>query len=145
MQQANRPWTSALGAAAALGVLMSFWPVIGAADAAADASGGGIIAGAWQHHKVTFDYFGFTSLFTCSGLQGQVRNVLLHMGARKDMRVTATGCPGPYDTPSHNAWVSADFYTLAPVANEGRSDTVKARWTPVEVTPRRPYFMSDGD
>lgn len=150
MQQANRPWTSLLGAALALGVLMSFWPVIGAADAvsdasAADASGGGIVAGAWQHHKVNFNYFGFTTLFTCSGLQNQVRNVLLHMGARKDVRVTATGCPGPRDGASRNAWVSADFYTLAPVANDGVSDTVKARWTPVELTPRRPYFMGDGD
>jgi hypothetical protein len=73
------------------------------------------------------------------------RDVLVHIGARKDARVTASGCPGLYGTPSQSAWVTADFYTLAPVADAGRSDAVKARWTPLEVTPRRPNFMGDGD
>ena len=104
-----------------------------------------VVTGAWQHHKVTFNYVGFTSLYTCSGLQGQVRQILLHLGARKDLQVSAIGCPGPGDTPSRTAWVHTDFYTLAPAANTAGSDTVRAQWTSLEVSPRRPSFMGDGD
>jgi hypothetical protein len=159
MLQANHPWSVVLGAILALGAVSSVWP-LGAAgsesgaaakdsDAAASESdaarSGQIVAGAWQHHKVKFDYVGFTALFTCDGLEDHVRQVLLHIGARKDVRVTANGCPGPIGAPSRTAWVTADFYTLAPAADAGRADTVKARWTPLEVTPRRPNFMGDGD
>jgi hypothetical protein len=104
-----------------------------------------VVTGAWQHHKVTFNYVGFTSLYTCSGLQGQVRQILLHLGARKDLHVSAVGCPGPDNTPSRTAWVQTDFYTLAPAADTAGSDTVRAQWTSLEVSPRRPSFMGDGD
>jgi hypothetical protein len=145
MLQANHPWTIALGAILVLGAVSSLRTPAAAASESGDAPSGDIVAGAWQHHKVKFDYVGFTALFTCDGLEDHVRAVLLHIGARKDVKVTATGCPGPIGAPSRNAWVSADFYTLAPVADAGLAGTVKARWTPLEVTPRRPQFMGEGD
>jgi hypothetical protein len=103
-----------------------------------------VVTGAWQHHKVNFSYIGYTSHFTCDGLEERVRAILLHLGARKDARVVASGCPGPIGATSRTAWVDADFYTLAP-ADAGGKDTVKASWTPLEVTPKRPSFMGDGD
>ncbi|MGC1520375.1 MAG: hypothetical protein WA803_02445 [Steroidobacteraceae bacterium] len=103
------------------------------------------VAGAWQHHNVTFNYVGFTSLYTCSGLEDHVRQILLHLGARQDLKVAATGCPGWDSVPSRTAWVRADFYTLAPAPESAGSDTVRARWTPLVVTPQRPSFMGDGD
>ena len=110
-----------------------------------DTSAGDVVNGTWQHHKATFNYVGFTTLYTCDGLEDHVRQILVHLGARKDARVSASGCPGPYNAPSRTAWVNADFYTLAPAAEAGAPDTVKARWTALEVTPRRPNFMGDGD
>jgi hypothetical protein len=104
-----------------------------------------VVTGAWQHHTVTFNYTGFTSLYTCNGLEGHVRQILLHLGARKDLQVSAVGCPGPVDSPSRTAWVRTDFYTLAPAADTAGSDTVRARWTPLEVTAMRPSFMGEGD
>jgi hypothetical protein len=59
--------------------------------------------------------------------------------------VSATGCPGPIDTPSGTAWVDADFYSLAPADDAAESDRVKAHWTPLQVSPRRPQFMGAGD
>lgn len=145
MQYANRPWKSLLGAVALLGGL-SCWSPLGCAAVENDAIPSiDVVTGAWQHHKVTFNYFGFTSLFTCNGLEEHVRQILLHIGARQDIKVTASGCPGTLDTPSSSAWVKADFYSLAPVAGANGSDIVKAHWTPLEVTPRRPNFMGDGD
>jgi hypothetical protein len=146
MQYANRPWMFFWGAAALLGG--AALPGIDSRGAAADAAAGTageFVTGAWQHHKLTFNYFGFTALYTCDGLEDQVRQILLHFGARKDVSVTATGCPGPFNEPSPNAWVNTDFYSLAPAADAGASDTVKARWTFLEVTPRRPNFMGGGD
>jgi len=101
------------------------------------------VSGAWQNHKLTFNYFGFTTLYTCDGLEEHVRQILVHLGARKDAKVSAAGCPGPFGTPSRDASVRLDFYTLAPVA-EG-SDAVKARWAPMELAPHRPSFVGDGD
>ena len=104
-----------------------------------------VVTGAWQHHKVTFNYTGLTSRYTCSGLEGHVGQILLHLGARKDLHVSATGCPGPVDAPSRSAWVNADFYTLAPAPDAAGSDAVRAQWTAMEVAPLRPSFMGDGD
>ena len=106
----------------------------------------GVISGIWQHHNVTFSYFGITSLFSCAGLEYQTRQILLHLGARKDSKVYAQGCPGPVNAPSPRAFVTADFYTLVPAADDaGGSETVKARWTGLEVTPQHPRFMREGD
>ena len=141
MRYTNHRWMSFWGALAALGGWISSSPAAETAPAAQTE----IVTGAWQHHQVTFSYLGFTSLYTCSGLEGQVRQILLHLGARKDLQVTATGCPGTDGTPSYTAFVHANFYTLAPAADSTGSDTVHARWTPLDVTPRRPSFLGDGD
>jgi hypothetical protein len=133
------------GAVAVLGGLSCAPPSNSAGVDSAAAPPADIVTGSWQHHQVTFNYFGITSLYTCDGLEDQVRQILLHLGARKDAKVYASGCPGPYNTPSRTAWVKADFYTVAPAADAGSTDTVKARWTGLEVTPRRPEFMGDGD
>jgi hypothetical protein len=132
------------GAVAVLGGLSCGLPSNSAADAAATPAAD-IVTGSWQHHQVTFNYYGITSLYTCDGLEDQVRRILLHLGARKDAKVYASGCPGAYNAPSHSAWVKADFYTLAPAADAVGSNSVKARWTALEVTPRHPNFMGDGD
>jgi hypothetical protein len=104
-----------------------------------------VVAGAWQHHTVKVSYFGITSLYTCSGLEDHVRDILLHFGARKDAKVRASGCARGPDSPSPTAWIDADFYTLAPATDSAAPDTVKAYWTQREMGPKRPSFMDDGD
>jgi hypothetical protein len=144
MRHTNRSWTILWGAAAILGGLTGGTPS-GRAAAPADTPPADVVASAWQHHKVRFNYMGFTSLYTCDGLEDHVRQILLHIGARKDANVRAIGCPGPNNAPSRTAWVDADFYTLAPAADASGSDAVQARWTRLEVTPMRPNFMGEGD
>jgi hypothetical protein len=146
MHYANRPWMSLWGAVAVLGGVLALSVDSRCAMAgAADTTPGELVTGAWQHHKLTFNFYGITALYTCSGLEDHVRQILVHLGARKDLTVRATGCPGAFDTPSHNAWVNTDFYSLAPATDAGGSETVNARWTLLEVTPHRPDFMGDGD
>jgi hypothetical protein len=143
MRSANHAWMSFWGAAAAI-LLSGASAQSGAASEAAGPAGD-VVSGAWQHHQVRFTYIGFTALFTCSGLEDHVRQILVHLGARKDAKVSATGCPGPPDTPSGSAWVDADFYSLAPTDNPAEPDMVKAHWTTLQVSPRRPQFMGGGD
>jgi hypothetical protein len=132
-------------AAATLGGL-SLPAAFGVAPAAAGESpAANSVIGTWQHHKVTINYFGITTLYTCDGLESRVRQILLYMGARNDLKVTATGCPGPFNAPSHTAWVNADFYSLAPAADPGAAGTVQANWSALELHPRRPNFMGEGD
>jgi hypothetical protein len=121
--------------------------VVGSLASAATAPGPdvAVIDGAWQHRTIRVSYFGITSLYTCSGLEDHVRDILVLFGARKDAKVRASGCARGPDAPSHTAWIDADFYTLAPAPDGAAPDTVKAYWTSREMGPKRPYFMDDGD
>jgi hypothetical protein len=144
MRKAIRSRSSPTGMAALLTGLLCQAQFAGAA-AHGDSPPAEVVDGAWQHHRVSFTYVGFTTLYTCDGLEDHVRQILLHLGARKDVHVTASGCPGPFNEPSHSAFVDAEFYALAPGAGAAAAATVKARWTALEVTSRRPSFMGDGD
>jgi hypothetical protein len=118
---------------------------LGTAASAATAAepSGGVVTGAWQHRHVNFSYYGITTLYSCDGLENNIRSLLLHLGARKDAKVSASGCPNGPSVPGHNAIIDIDFYTLSPSSDA--TDTVQAQWMPVLVSPRHPYFMSGGD
>jgi hypothetical protein len=111
--------------------------------AATPAPSGQIVNGEWQHHQVRFNYYGITSLYSCDGLESNVRSLLLHLGARKDAQVSAKGCPRGSSVPSRSAIIDTDFYTLAP--SSAVRDTVQAQWVPVLVNRSHPSFMSGGD
>jgi hypothetical protein len=117
----------------------------GAALGAEPPAPGEVVASSWQHHKLTINYFGITALYTCYGLEDHVKDILVHLGARPDAKVRASGCPRGPDVPSRSAWIEADFYTLAPAADATAPDVVRAVWSAREISPRRPYYMDDGD
>jgi len=140
MQHTSRMWMSFPAAAAAFCTMLLF----GAPAGAMDGTAAGTVPGAWQHHKVTFNYYGLTTLYTCSGLENDVRLLLRYFGARKDVTVSASGCPGGGpNRPTHSAWVTADFYTLSPTETAA-SGAVTAQWTAVNVTDQHPQFMDRG-
>jgi hypothetical protein len=120
-------------------------PYLGfAAPADTPVAAADVVSGVWQHHKITINYFGITASYACDALEDHVKSILLHLGARRDAKVSAS-CPRGPEIPSHNAWIETDFYTLAPAEAASSSDTVKAYWAPREVNPHQPFFMGDGD
>lgn len=140
MQRSKRILASAVGG----GLLaLSALPVARAANDGP--AGGPVVAGTWEHRHASFHYDGITSLYSCSGLESNVRALLQHMGARKDLTVRAYGCPGGYDAPGHTAIVDVDFYSLAPSADANSANSVQARWTPVTVSANDPKFIRQGD
>jgi len=139
MQRSKRAFLSSAAALALAGICT----VACVAPPPAPAPTGKVVTATWQHHQVNFSYFGITSLYSCTGLETDIRSLLLYFGARKDAKVTAQGCPEGPDVPGRYAIIDTDFYSLAPSADS--SDTVRAQWMPVIVSPRQPYFMSGGD
>ena len=117
-------------------------PLLGVASAAVEP---GSTAAQWHAQKLNFNYSGFTTLYTCDGLEDKVRDILLAFGARKDVKVRATGCNEPMNRPSRFAWVAVEFSSLVPAAGAGAGDTVPASWSKVRLAPNRPYYMGAGE
>jgi hypothetical protein len=97
----------------------------------------------WQEQKIKFTYDGITTLYTCDGLEDKVREILLLFGARKDVKVRATGCERGSNLPSRFAWVEATYNALMPTA--GSEGVVKTVWSPLVLSPNRPNFMGAGE
>jgi hypothetical protein len=128
-----------------LATLLACLSAVALPSLAADAAPGAPVAGTWVLHKDKFDYYGLTSLFSCSSLEDHVKDILIHFGARKDARVYANGCPRGNLSPSHFANVRAEFYTLQPAEDASAAGVVNAQWTALEMSPRHPFFIGDGD
>ena len=122
---------------------LAYWS-LGASLGSQPADGTTAQPGVWQHHQSTISYFGITSLYTCDGLEDKVRALLTYLGARADLTVQATGCPEGPNRPSNSAWISIDFYSLAPAA-AGVSETVEASWRSLTISPNRPTWMGAGE
>jgi hypothetical protein len=140
MQRSKRILTSA--AVSGLLALAALSVANAANDGPADRP---VVAGTWEHRHASFHYDGITSLYTCAGLESNVRALLQHLGARKDLTVRAYGCLGGYNQPGRSAIVDVDFYSLAPSADAGAANSVQARWTPVTVSANHPNSIRDGD
>ena len=103
----------------------------------------------WQEHKGKVTYFGITSVYSCTGIESKVRQVLLLLGARKDMSVNASGCNSRDMPMGHAMTVSIRVFSLAPAGSAeiapGAAPPVMATWSPVAIDGQRPPFMGDGD
>lgn len=61
----------------------------------ADAGAGSPIPAVWKEEHLSFRYMGRTSRYSCEGLRDKVRAMLLVVGARRDLGITALGCEEP--------------------------------------------------
>ena len=53
---------------------------------------GAALTAVWREQHVQFLYMGRTSRYSCDGLRDKVRAMLLDLGARRDLKMTAVGC-----------------------------------------------------
>lgn len=139
-------------------------PLLAAAGQATEAEVPGRNA-AWQTHEVSFFYSGRTTLYTCDGLEDQVRRILEFFGARSKPTVRVHGCAfGPF-APNSMLSVDLKFESLAEDAagrpvnmGNGPGRRVNGRYVPnveqpvVESTwqefrfgPRSPATMGAGE
>ena len=116
-----------------------------AAESSAAAAGATATAAEWHPQQMNFSYSGFTTLYSCDGIEDKVRQILLTFGARKDLTVRATGCSEGSTRPSRFAWVRAEFNSLTPAADPAAAAAVKSAWVKVQIAPNRPNFMGAGE
>jgi hypothetical protein len=125
---------------------------------AAPGTGASAEPGVWQDHQIELAYMGFTSHYSCDGLQSKLELLLRQLGARADAKVTAFGCDRGFGTPSRFPRATMKFATLQPVdagngaapaaapATSAKSATpVAGVWRAVQLAPHRPFNLEDGD
>jgi hypothetical protein len=102
--------------------------------------------GVWQKHEYSFQYYGFTTTYSCDGLASKLRVLLIAVGARADAKSTSGACVRGFGSPDKLARANLKFYTLAPVENEGNaSPSIDGVWRPVAFADRSPRGVGLGD
>ncbi len=93
----------------------------GAADAATSppTAAPGAQPGAWQDHELEFQFVGFTTTYSCDGLESKLRLLLTRLGARPGFTVWAYGCARGGGIPDRFARARLKFATLQPASAEG--------------------------
>ncbi len=103
-----------------------------AAKAQAADAGGSETQAVWTAKTASFTYAGFTTKYSCEGLESQVKSVLLSLGARRgDLVVTGTGCFEP-GRPAPFPGVKVRMSVLQPASGAAK-DAVAAQWKAVQV------------
>jgi len=105
------------------------------------------LGGVWQKHEYELHYMGFTSTYSCDGLEGQLRLLLKAAGARDDVRVSSGACNGPDGHPTKFATANMTFYTLVPASSGAPTDaaTTPAMWRTVKLANHSPSQLESGD
>jgi len=101
----------------------------------------------WTPRELSFVYQGFTTKYSCDGLRDKVRSILLELGAREDLKVTATGCSSP-GGPDPSPGVRIKMNVLQPAADQSATagtQSVPAHWKAVDLTAGRDAVSAAGD
>jgi hypothetical protein len=73
-------------------VLAGVGTMVAAAAWPAGTDAGSAVAAVWKEQHLSFLYRGRTSRYSCDGLRDKVRAMLLDLGARRDLAVSASSC-----------------------------------------------------
>jgi len=103
--------------------------------------------GMWQQHKYDFQFFGFTTTYSCDGLADKLKVLLIAAGARADSKSRPGACSQQFGRPDKFASATLTFYTLAPLATTpgAAGPRVDGIWRPVSLAPRTPRELAIGD
>jgi len=107
----------------------------GASPPALAAADSGEEAAVWVAKELNFRYVGFSTKYSCDGLQDRMRRILMQLGARDDLKVTGYGCSG-VNSPETTPGVRVVMHVLQP-ANSTAGPTVTVRWKTVDLLSGR--------
>jgi hypothetical protein len=103
-------------------------------------------SGVWQKHEYSFVFMGFTSVYSCDGLAGKLKQLLITAGARADAKVRPGPCAVPFGRPDKLARADLTFYTLAAGAgSDAAGAPVDAVWKKVSLSNHEPRYLAIGD
>lgn len=121
---------AALAYAAALLACGSVW-----AGPQTSSAASGAASAVWVPKELNFVYRGFTTKYSCDGLQERMRRILLQLGARDDLKVMRFGCLS-VNAPETTPGVRIIMHVLQP-ASGAAARTVAAQWKTVDVLADR--------
>ena len=102
----------------------------------------------WKQKEFKFTYQGFTTKYSCDGLRGKVRDILLAFGARKDLQVNEWGCSGRSGVPDPFPGVVVKMSVLVPAdAAKHAADelAVATHWKNVKLRLDRSSLSAAGE
>jgi hypothetical protein len=127
-------------AAAATGFLAAV-PVLAAAQDS--------VTAVWVPKHIEFIYQGFTTHYSCDGLQEQIRTMLEKLGAQ-NLRVLEMACvrpEGPTEFPGVNVTMSVLVPASSAEASKANSSSpqVQAQWKEVVLMPENATYDEESD
>lgn len=112
-------------------------------------------SGSWSAHEIEFTFMGFTSTYSCDGLQSKLQALLRALGARQDAVVRTATCGRGFGAPEKFASASLRFSTLQPLetaAGPGPADApadanvgLAGQWRHLQIAPHNPRELDLGD
>lgn len=116
--------------------LLSLTPVVAAAAETTPAADASPVDAVWVRHERMFSFMGFTSHYSCDGLESKLKTLLRLAGARDDLKVYGS-CSEPRGGPSRISTARMTYWTLAlpgsPQAAPPAADTRNLAHAPKEL------------
>jgi hypothetical protein len=105
------------------------------------------VQAAWKRHEIEFTYMGFTTRYSCEGLQGKVRLLLQASGARPGFAVTTLSCAAGSGRVTEFPRVRLVFHApeLAVKGSEAAAAATLAHWQRVSLSRNQPRDLETGD
>jgi hypothetical protein len=102
---------------------------------------------AWTRHEIDFQYMGYTTRYTCSGLRSKVKLLLKHMGVRDDVKITERSCEYGYQKVAEMPRLKVVFWapTIPQPGAKDVGDPVLGIWRPVVIKRNEPRGLEMGD
>jgi hypothetical protein len=117
---------------ASLAALAALTCVCAWANPQPEPSGGsGRESAVWAPQELNFVYRGFTTKYSCDGLQDKMKRVLIKLGARPDIQVRGFGCT-QLQGPDPFAGVKIKMNVLQPAGKQA-GPAVPAHWKTVDL------------
>lgn len=89
----------------------------------------GVVKAVWKPQQVDFFYTSFTTFYTCDGLRGRLRKLLLAAGAREeDLKIQVNGCD-EFNAPTRSPFVRLQFSSPVEATAQNIADIEKDRAT----------------
>ena len=134
-------FVSRLASAAAAMTLLAAVPTLAAAQDS--------VAAVWTPKQVQFVYQGFTTHYSCDGLQDRIRTMLEKLGAR-NLQVRQFGCVRP-SGPTYFPGVQVRMRVLVPASSAAASQDkdagspVQAQWKSVDLMAENASYEDQGN
>ena len=118
----------------------------GGAWAAEPVASGNAVAAVWSPRQLHFVFQGFTSHYSCDGLQDKIRHVLTELGAQRGFEVTLAGCSAPFGRPDPFPGVNVKMNVLQPAdPKDTGAQLVGAHWHRVDLHLEKDPVWEAGD